>query len=52
MSSPWLYSTQVAQRAASAKFDRFVETRDWYGLYVDVLDRLGWVGEGLRRSIR
>jgi hypothetical protein len=41
-----LYSTQLAQRAASAKFDRFKATREWYGVYVDVLDRLGWAGEG------
>jgi hypothetical protein len=40
-----LYSTQLAQRAASAKHDRFAATRDWYGVYVDVLERLGWVGE-------
>jgi hypothetical protein len=40
-----LYSTQLAQRAASAKHDRFAATKDWYGVYVDVLERLGWVGE-------
>ncbi len=42
-----LYSTQLAQRAASAKFDRFAATKDWYGVYLDVLDRLGWAGEAL-----
>jgi hypothetical protein len=42
-----LYSTQLAQRAASAKFDRFKATREWYGVYLDVLERLGWAGEGL-----
>ena len=47
-----LYSTQIAQRAASAKFDRFAQTKEWYGLYGDVLDRLGWVGEGLAFSQR
>ena len=47
-----LYSTQLAQRAASAKFDRFAKTKDWYRLYGDVLDRLGWVGEGLAFSQR
>ena len=41
-----LYSTQLAQRAANAKHDRFAATREWYGLYADVLTRLGWVGEG------
>ena len=38
------YSTQLAQRAASAKHDRFAATEDWYGLYVDVLG-LGWAAE-------
>jgi hypothetical protein len=42
-----LYSTQLAQRAASAKFDRFVATKAWYGAYLDLLDRLGWAGEAL-----
>lgn len=41
-----LYSTQLAQRAASARHDRFAATKDWYDVYVDVLERLGWVGEG------
>jgi hypothetical protein len=40
-----LFSTQIAQRAASAKFDRFSATQDWYHFYSDVLERLGWVGE-------
>jgi hypothetical protein len=41
-----LFSTQLAQRAASAKHDRFAKTEDWYGVYVDVLERVGWIGEG------
>ena len=45
-----LYSTQIAQRAASAKHDRFAATEDWYGSYVDVLERLGWVGEAFAFS--
>ena len=40
-----LYSTQLAQRAANSKFDRFSEIRHWYGCYLDVLQNLGWVGE-------
>jgi len=40
-----LFSTQLAQRAASAKHDRFADTRAWYRLFNDVLERLGWVGE-------
>ncbi len=41
-----LFSTQLAQRAASAKHDRFAATKDWYGVYAGVLERLGWVVEG------
>jgi hypothetical protein len=41
-----LFSTQLAQRAASTKHDRFTATEAWYGLFTDVLSRLGWVGEG------
>jgi hypothetical protein len=40
-----LFSTQLAQRAASAKHNRFAATEAWYGVYTDVLARLGWVGE-------
>jgi hypothetical protein len=40
-----LYSIQLAQRAASAIHDRFVETRAWYGKYNEVLEALGWVSE-------
>jgi hypothetical protein len=40
-----LFSTQLAQRAASAKHDRFADTQAWYHLFNEVLERLGWVGE-------
>src|SRR6202012_1701029 len=40
-----LFSTQLAQRAASAKHDRFAATEAWYGVYTEVLTRLGWGGE-------
>jgi hypothetical protein len=40
-----LFSTQLAQRAASAKHDRFAATEAWYTTYSDILARLGWVGE-------
>jgi hypothetical protein len=40
-----LFSTQLAQRAASAKHDRFADTGAWYELFNDVLGRLGWIGE-------
>jgi hypothetical protein len=42
-----LFSTQLAQRAASAKHDRFAATKAWYSVYVEVLEQLGWVVEGL-----
>jgi tetratricopeptide (TPR) repeat protein len=41
-----LFATQLAQRAASARHDRFAATADWYRAYVEVLEQLGWVGEG------
>jgi hypothetical protein len=34
-----------AERAASAKHDRFAATKDWCGLSVDVLGKLGWAVE-------
>jgi hypothetical protein len=40
-----LYSTQFAQRAASAKEDRYQSVRPWYQAYVDILEQLGWVTE-------
>jgi hypothetical protein len=47
-----LFSTQIAQRAASAKFDRFDATQDWYAAYSEVLERLGWVGESFALTDR
>ena len=41
-----LFATQLAQRAASARHDRFAATAEWYRAYVEVLERLGWAGEG------
>jgi hypothetical protein len=38
-----LSSIQIAQRAAKAKFDRFADTKGWYGAFVEVLEQLGWV---------
>ena len=40
-----LYSTQFAQRAASAKENRYQSVRSWYQSYADVLEQLGWVTE-------
>ncbi|MBV8215814.1 MAG: hypothetical protein JOZ08_21565 [Verrucomicrobia bacterium] len=38
-----LNSTLLAQLAASKAFDRFKQTRDWYGKYCEVLAQVGWV---------
>ena len=40
-----LFSVQLAQRGASGAFDRFTETRSWYGKYVEILENLGWATE-------
>lgn len=40
-----LFSVQFASRAATAKFDRFTQTRSWYQQYVEVLENLGWAAE-------
>jgi hypothetical protein len=37
--------TQFAQRAATAKHDRFAATEEWYRVYAEVMERLGWTGE-------
>jgi len=37
-----LYSVLFAQRGASGAFDRFTETRQWYGKYTEILENLGW----------
>jgi hypothetical protein len=47
-----LYSTQFAQRAANARHNRYSAARHWYEMYVDVLERLGWAGEGMAFSNR
>jgi hypothetical protein len=46
-----LYSVQLAQRAASGAFDRFTETRAWYGKYVEILENLGWAVEQFAFSL-
>jgi hypothetical protein len=38
-----LFSTQFAQRAASAKADRFLEVGKWYREYLEWLETLGWL---------
>ncbi|BBK40814.1 hypothetical protein STVA_08340 [Allostella vacuolata] len=47
-----LFSTQLAQRAASARHDRHTATDAWYEVYVAVLERLGWAGESFAFSER
>lgn len=38
---------QFAERAANAKFDRGSNIELWYGAYLEVLGKLGWVTSGL-----
>ena len=38
---------QFAQRAASAKSDRFLEVQKWYRDYVECMETLGWVAPHL-----
>ena len=40
-----LYSVQLAQRGASGTYNRFTQTRQWYGKYVDILEKVGWTVE-------
>lgn len=40
-----LFSLQLAQLAANASFDRFAQTRSWYGKYIEVLEAVGWTTE-------
>ena len=40
-----LYSVQLAQRAADKVYDRFAETKTWYGKYNEVLEAVGWTSE-------
>jgi hypothetical protein len=42
-----LFSVQLAQRGASGAFDRFTQTQSWYGIYVEILETLGWTVEQL-----
>ena len=38
-----LYSTLLAQLAASKKYDRFIDPDKWYNVHIDVLRNVGWV---------
>jgi hypothetical protein len=40
-----LFSVQLAQRAANAEYDRFAQTKSWYGKYNEVLEAVGWATE-------
>lgn len=35
-------SVQLAQRAASGLFDRITQIENWYGKFIEVLERIGW----------
>jgi hypothetical protein len=45
-----LYSTQLAQRAASGVADRYKGVHDWYKEYSRVLQMTGWVLQGFAPS--
>ena len=38
-----LNSTLLAQLVANKKYDRFEDTKNWYKMYVSVLEKVGWV---------
>lgn len=38
-----LDSVQLAQRAATGEFDRHKDTERWYGKFIEVMQRVGWV---------
>ena len=38
-----LNSTLLAQLAATKKYDRYKQTKDWYDFYINVLANVGWV---------
>lgn len=38
-----LDSVQLAQRAATGAHDRFKDVQHWYGKFIEVLERVGWV---------
>jgi hypothetical protein len=38
-----LDSVQLAQRAATGQYDRFEAIEPWYGKFIEVLERVGWV---------
>jgi hypothetical protein len=40
-----LFSVQLASRGASGKFDRFDKTEDWYRVFLEILEHLGWTVE-------
>jgi hypothetical protein len=40
-----LDSVQLAQRAATGAYDRFESVEPWYGKFIEVLERVGWVPE-------
>jgi hypothetical protein len=40
-----LFSVQFAQRAADASYDRFAESRTWYGKFNELLEVVGWTTE-------
>lgn len=42
-----LHAVQLAHRGASGRFDRGTQVAEWYGLYTEILERVGWTSERL-----
>lgn len=42
-----LHAVQLAHRGASGRFDRGTQVAEWYGLYAEILEQVGWTSERL-----
>ena len=42
---------QLAHRGASGRFDRGTQVAEWYGLYTEILEQVGWTSERLAFGI-
>ena len=42
-----LHAVQLAHRGASGRFDRGTQVAEWYGLYTEILEQIGWTSERL-----
>jgi hypothetical protein len=42
-----LHAVQLAHRGASGRFDRGTQVAEWYRLYTEILEQVGWTAERL-----